>query len=127
FTLKTGLSFSPSHTRNVPVGPADKAASLAGDILTFGGNATLEMTETPIFNFVPLAGEQFAKAIDEPIPDKIFYTLYGQGWHADILTRTLVHSITYEPKNGTPKTLVNNPKNESYADFLTFCSGLFAA
>lgn len=120
FTFKSGLSFTSTRTRNSAAGPIANVGGLAKEVLTYGGSVTAEMTETPIFNFVPLNGEHFAAAINNPIPEKLFLTLYSQGFHADILARTLVTAV----RGADGKYLVNHPRDATYPEFLQFCRQL---
>ncbi|MGA2852708.1 MAG: hypothetical protein ABSE90_01050 [Verrucomicrobiota bacterium] len=114
FTFHSSLTFSPSGTL---------LPDAAKNTVTLGGSALAEVTENPQFNFVPLAGEQFASAINKPISKELFFTLYDQGFHADLLMRALVSSV--RRTNG--EVWVNNPNSRNYAKFLKFCDVLYRA
>jgi len=122
FTFNTSLGFSPSQARVKH--PSANASDIVQDTLTLGGTVSAGAVEAPTFQFVPLNGDAFAQAINNPISDKLFYTLYDQGFHADLLVRTMVASVRYLDTNGEYVLLVNHPYNPSYLSFLRFCEGL---
>ena len=130
FTFNSSAGFTPSQARVANwQGTAAKAVQ---DTVTLGGTLSAGATETPTFQFVPLNGDAFAQAIYAPIPDKLFYTFYDQGFHADILLRTMVAYVKIirevPTKFGTNKEVatlyVNQPHSPTYPDFLRFCEGL---
>jgi hypothetical protein len=125
FTFNGSFGFTPSHARITH--PNGVAANIVQDNLTFGGSIGGAATETPTFQFVPLNGEAFAQAVDTPISDKLFYTLFDQGFHANTLVRTIVTSIRFSDTNGIIKILVNHPYSSTYAEFLRFCEKLYRA
>src|SRR5438270_6241771 len=97
FTFNTSVGFAPSQARVKH--PGGTASEIVQDGLTLGGTVSAGAVEAPTFQFVPLNGEAFAQAINIPISDKLFYTLYDQGFHADILVRTMVASVRYRDTN----------------------------
>ena len=120
----TAAGFAPSHTRNVPVNHS--STSVVQDVLTFGGSLTGGATETPVFSFVPLSGSQFANTIATPISDNVFCGFYDQGYHADILARTMVSSIEIDAPDGKGghEFYMNNPHSSTYPKFLEYCNEL---
>ncbi len=128
FTFNSSAGFMPSQTRVNHPGGASTA--LIQDTVTLGGTVNAGAVESPTFQFVPLNGETFAQAITAPIPDKLFYTFYDQGFHADVLCRTMVAyvKITETLKDKTNVILyVNQPRAKTYPDFIRFCEDLRGA
>jgi len=125
FTFSGNIGFTPG---NVHVGPHVGGDPTKGDqnTLTMAGSAGSTITETPNFQFVPLNGEPFAQAITAPISQKVFLTLYDQGFPADELARVMIQSVEIPATNAdqAPHFLVNSPSHPSYAEFLTFCRHL---
>jgi hypothetical protein len=127
FAYTASVGFGPSSFVNKN-NPSGVAAAVAEDTWTAGASASGGIAHTPTFQFVPLNGDQFAQAINAPIPDRLFYTLYDQGFHADRLVRTTVTSIRFlNESDEIERVLVNHPKHETYPEFLKFCSQLTEA
>ena len=123
FNFNGSATANPSFAR-VPH-PGGALTTFVQETLTLGGSATAGVSHIPTFQFVPLNGEAFAQAINNPIPDKLFYTLYDQGFHADRLIRSVVASIRFlDEKDGVRRILVNHPKDQTYPEFLRFCMQL---
>jgi len=128
--------FSAQHTLTGGLGLGNKTTSLdrPAGLTELDGTANIGGTEQPIFQFVPLTGDPFAQAFTSPLNTKIFYTFYDQNVPADMLARTMIQSVDVEilkkdEKTGklietdppTVRTLVNNPLDSTYRDFLVWC------
>jgi hypothetical protein len=86
--------FSASATRTDPVsGGTSAAGTFIQHALMYGGNASAGVTETPIFQFFPITGTNLVDAILTPVSDKVYLILYDQGYHADLVARTLVSTV----------------------------------
>ena len=121
FGYAASAGFGPSSFVSTD-NPGGNLTTVAENTWTFGTSASGAMTHTPTFQFIPINGDQFAQAINNPIPDKLFYTLYDQGFHADLLLRTTVTSIRFlDEHEEVEKVLVNHPKHKTYPEFLKFC------
>lgn len=122
FSFNSSIGFSPSAFRVSNPGDAIQNG------LTLGGSLSAGAVETPTFQFVPLNGEAFAQAIISPISDRLFYTLYDQGFHADLLLRTMIASVEVPDWRSTnfEQRLIyrNHPRDPTYPDFLAFCKAL---
>jgi hypothetical protein len=126
YNFSASLGFNPANSRIQNIG--GDAAKAVQDTLTFGGSVNAGMVQSPTFQFVPLNGDLFAQAINFPISDRSFYTLFDQGFHADTLVRTMVASVRFLDKDGKiSRVLVNHPRNPTYPDFLKFCTDLYQA
>lgn len=106
YSISSGLGFSPSATRTDPVSIG--AGSMVQHALTLGGNLTAGFTETPQFQFLPLAGSNFVSAVLAPITDKVYLTFYDQGYPADWIIRTMVTSIQKQSIQTTVLNLTTN-------------------
>jgi hypothetical protein len=87
-------------------------------------NATLggTLTHNPIFTFVPLSGDNYAKQLLTPISSAVFTELFEEGWPIDLLMRTLIERIEVDHEN---RHLVfeNDPgAAEGYDHFLFACA-----
>lgn len=92
---------------------------------SLGGTFNAGLTQTPIFQFVPLTGTNIVQAILSPISEKVFMTFYDQGYPADLVIRTMVASIEHKKiVNGVQKSefWINDPNDTTYHDFLKFCA-----
>lgn len=77
--------------------------------------------EQPTFDFTPLSGKSFAQVVLSPISQQVFFSLYEQGFPADMLLRAIVLSITFEfPTSGRRVVLENIPDLERPERFLDF-------
>jgi len=85
----------------------------------FGGGIGATAQEQPSYQFIPLTGTSFANALVAPFAKEIFYAFYDQGFHADILARTMLASVTVQGM-----TYVNTPQDPTYPMFLAFCHWL---
>jgi hypothetical protein len=125
YNFGASVGAMPSHARISH--PNGVVANLVQDNLTVAGNLGLTGTESPSFQFVPLAGESFARAILAPIDERILMSLFDQGFHADVLMRTMVARIELSDgrTDGKTITLVNHPLDPSYPRFLRLCHYLY--
>src|SRR5581483_4904745 len=92
---------------------------------SLGGTFNAGLTQTPIFQFVPLTGTNIVQAILSPISEKVFMTFYDQGYPADLVIRTMVASIEHKTiSNGMQKSdfWINDTNDPTYHDFLKFCA-----
>jgi hypothetical protein len=151
-----GAGFNPTYTHNSPFfygggSSSSSTAEFLKNVLMLQGSVTASVSETPIFQFLPLTGTNLVETVLAPIPEKIFYTLYDQGFHADLLARTMVASVRHAaaitnalpiPGNDTPNVVtnvadgatnyittryeywVNNPDDPTYPKFLAYCNNL---
>jgi len=94
YQFSTSAGFNPTGTRTAPV--ANGAAPFVQHALTFGGTAGTGLTQTPIFQFVPITGTNLIEALLTPITDKVFLTFFDQGYPADLVVRTMVESVQHE-------------------------------
>lgn len=122
FTASAGLTPGVARTTH----PGGAPAAVVQNGISLGSNLSAGATESPTFQFVPLNGDAFAQVLSAPISDKLFYTLYDQGFGADILARTMIESIAVcDPRNpGDFKVYVNNPRNPNYRGFLAICDAM---
>ena len=153
YQFGTGVAFSPSYVNNSPSFYNSAASTTTGstpptgassvstsigtfmkNVLTLGGSASANVTETPIFQYFPVTGSNAVAATLNPITEKVFNTLYNGNFGADWLARTMVASVkhTIIDTNTVPwKTnlefLVISPSSPSYPHFLQFCDGLYNA
>ena len=117
YSINTAASFSPSYVfRHTPAG--------------ISGQAQLGLTQSPNFQFLPLTGSNYVQAVLTPVSDKVFWTLFDQGWPANWLIRTMTESITRTSTNSTTGTtnvevFENDPSDPTYPQFLTYCDGIF--
>lgn len=63
--------------------------------LTIGASLNGSVTETPIFQYLPLTGSNLVDAVLVPISDKVFLTFYDQGYSANVVARTMVASVQH--------------------------------
>jgi hypothetical protein len=96
-------SYPSSATTPVGSAPGTAASSITQafneftrDALTFGGSASWSANEEPIYQYFPLAGSNLVDAVIDPMSPNIFYTLYDQGWPADLVARTTVALVTFQ-------------------------------
>jgi hypothetical protein len=87
-------------------------------------NATLgaTLTHNPIFTFIPLSGDNYAKQLLTPISSAVFMELFEEGWPIDLLMRTLIERVEVDHEN---RHLVfeNDPgAAEGYDRFLFACA-----
>lgn len=80
----TALSATKGNSASSPT-----SAFTHTDAAAIGGT----FTHTPVFNFIPLAGSNFAQQLLTPIRPEVFYELYEQGWPVDQLMRLLIQRI----------------------------------
>lgn len=150
YNFGTALGFSPSYVNNYPLfyqsgkttgstpptgGNSSVVTTFLKNALTLGGSATANVTEMPIFQYFPLTGTNLVTAVMTPINPNVYYTMYDQGYPADLLTRTMVASVGHQ--TGTTNYLgstitnyeyfVNSPADDSYPKFLDFCENLYQA
>jgi len=123
-------NFSAQHTLTGGLGLGNKSTGLdkAVGLTELDGTASIGGTEQPIFQFVPLNGDPYAQAFTSPLNQKIFYTFYDQNLPADMLARTMIQSVDIkyvtkwpDLKTQVTKTLVNDPLDPTYPDFLVWC------
>lgn len=109
----------------------DPLGSHAGFSKTAGLSGTLggTISESPIFNFVPLTGDVFAKIFLTPISDQtVCDFLTKMNYYPDVIIRTMVHSIEIKSKDGSVEFLNNEPLDDnSYAKFIVLCHELTEA
>jgi hypothetical protein len=116
YSINTAATISPAYVfRHTPA--------------SISGSAQAGITQQPNFQFLPLTGSNYVQAVLSPISDRVFWTLYDQGWPANWLIRTMVDSITKTSTNyasGTKvEVYVNDPSDPTYPAFLTYCDGIF--
>ncbi len=101
------------------------AGSGIDDVVTNFFDINANASESPVFNFTPLSGQDFSQRILSPISSAIFFSEVQRGFEVDLLLRIMVNDITLIfPDTGERRRLLNNPaRGENYADFLRF-SGL---
>lgn len=115
YQIGAGLGFQPQGTishptyytssTTTPVGttPGTAANSVVHAVseftqsaMTFAGNASLNVNETPLYQYFPLTGSNIVEAAMTPMSQNVFFQLYDQGYPADIVARTTVASIEWE-------------------------------
>jgi hypothetical protein len=132
-TISSAFSFTASGALTPGVArtmhPGGAPAAVAQNGITLGSSLSAGATESPTYQFVPLNGEAFAQVLSAPISDKLFYTLYDQGFDADMLARIMIESIAvYAPGNAKNcEVYVNNPLNPNYRGFLAICDTMHEA
>jgi hypothetical protein len=120
YQFSTSTGFAPTHTRTDPV--SFNGVPLAQNALTLGGTISAGVQQTPLFSFLPLTGSIYAQTIAAPLQETVFDDLYDQGWHADMILRVMAAEIRIKDKNGIITHVYrNDPYDQSYPDFLTFC------
>ncbi len=126
-----GAGFNSSGTRTSPVGLTGNMGRFVQRALTLGGSANAGLTETPIFQFLPLTGSNLVAAFLTPLSDKILATFYDQMWSADRIIRVMVQSVEHKKigPDGKPEYeyWVNNPHHPTYPKFLEFCINMHDA
>ena len=136
YQFSTSAGFTPNWANNSP----PNGSGLVGVVqrtLTLGGSVGAGITATPQFQSLPLAGSNFVQTIMTPISDKVFWTLYDQGWPADWVARTMLSSIEkriYDESATNTNTntyhteyYVNEPSDPTYPFFLKYCNDLYNA
>lgn len=120
FTFSGSAGFGPSQVRTK--NPGGNPAAVVQETVTMGGSIGAAVSETPTFQYIPLNGDIFAQAINAPLSDKLFYTLFDQGFHADLLLRTMVTAIVANKAGGPPEIYENQPLSSTYSRFLSICN-----
>jgi hypothetical protein len=127
----TSGSLGESTTNSSATHPNGVAARIIQQTLSLGGTAGGTISEQPSFQFVPLNGDTLTQAITSPISQKVFLTLYDQGYPADELARVLFESIQAPDDPGDPakdvsqvNVFVNDPRSSTYRSFLAVCARL---
>lgn len=141
YQFNASLGFNPNNVQNspgfypssssTPVGltpPTFSSGSISEatseytkDALTFGGSAMIGAQASPNFQFLPITGTNLTGFVFNPITDKVFLTLYDQGYSADTLARMMLSEITTSSSDGSPETFENNPYDPTYGRFLDTC------
>lgn len=97
--------------------PGEKITDVGSVASLFGSYA-----EQPTFDYTPLSGQSFAQVVLSPIPQNVFFSLFEQGFPADMLLRAVVLSMLFEyPESGRRVVLENIPdlaRPERFFNFL---------
>jgi len=77
--------------------------------------------EQPTFDFTPLSGKSFAQVVLSPISQDVFFSLFQQGFPADMLLRGVVQALVFEyPDSGRRVVLENIPDLQRPERFFNF-------
>jgi hypothetical protein len=125
YKFSAGAGFAPSHVRQT-TRAADAVSDAIQETLTLGGTLAAGAEESPSFQFLPLSGNIFTKAVYTPVAPSVFLALLDQNYPADWLMRLLVSEVTVSDSTNTEhaEVYVNNPRAPSYEKFLSFCYDL---
>jgi len=92
-----------------------------GANVTGGGTPTLVFEKDPSFTFIPVNDDATAQLLLKPIPAKLFYALYQQGWRADQLFRLMVDRIEFrDPNTKVWQIIRNTPAKNNAPDYTRF-------
>ena len=143
YQFSTSAGFTPSTTRTAPPSVTGASASMIPGLvqhtLTFGGSLNAGISQTPVFQFLPLTGSNFVQTLLSPISDKVFWTFYDQGWPGDWVARTILNSVQEQidelktnedgsvVTNSYIETYVNDTGDPTYPKFLEYCNDLYIA
>lgn len=115
FELTGQASLLARGTRTRPRG--DKITDVVGQ-----SSLTAGYGEQPTFDFTPLSGKSFAQVVLSPISQDVFFSLFQQGFPADMLLRGVVQALVFEyPESGRRVVLENIPdlaRPERFFNFL---------
>jgi hypothetical protein len=136
YQFGTSAGFSSSSVRTDPITATPATGPIktfVQNALTLGGSLNVSAQATPIFQYVPVTGSNLVQAVYTPINDKVYLTLFDQGYPADLIARTVIQSVQkqcvtnqYSVTNSVTnyQFLVNDPNDPTYPDFLSFCNDL---
>ncbi len=105
YQFSSSAGFTPSAVRTDPVAVG---AGMVQHALTLGGSLNAGVTATPVFQYLPLTGTNFVQAVLAPLSDKVYLTLYDQGYDADMIVRTMIASVEWQhiTTNGGPTLIL---------------------
>jgi len=106
YQFSTSAGFTPTASRVNPApsvqnDPATLAPSLVQHTLTMGGSLNAGVTQSPVFQFLPLTGSNFVQTVMSPVSDRVFLTFIDQGWPADWVARTILECVQVKTKKIT--------------------------
>ena len=106
--ISASYTFSENATLAGNRTSTQTGAAAAANGFSSGFNFGESMTHNPTFQYVPLAGANFATQMLQPIKPTVFYELYQEGLPVDELMRVLIQRVEVDNTDGTKMYLEND-------------------